>query len=92
MVGRRKATDAAVFDGSRVAPVVIDVQGGVLQHRCGRGKRDLALIQGMAKLGGRSLERGKTTATLGKIRHEEEVSGGQRQRYGHENGGEGGGA
>jgi hypothetical protein len=43
--------------GGRVAPVVVDVRGGVLQHWCGRGKRDFTPIQGMAKLGGLSLER-----------------------------------
>jgi hypothetical protein len=56
MVGRRKAAGAAVFNGGGVAPVVVDVQGGVLHHRCGRGKRDLVPIRGMAKLGGRSPE------------------------------------
>jgi hypothetical protein len=60
--------------------------------RCGRGKRDLAPIRGMAKFGGRSPERGKTTAVLGKIRREGEASGGRRQRYGCGSGGEGGGA
>jgi hypothetical protein len=66
-VGRRKATGAVVFNGGGVAPVVVDVQGGVLQHRCGREKRDLAPIRGMVKLGGCSPERGKTVAVLGKI-------------------------
>jgi hypothetical protein len=47
---------------------------------------------GMAKLGGRSTERGKTVVALGKIRREREASGGRRQRSGHGNGGEGGGA
>jgi hypothetical protein len=37
-VGRRKAAGAAMFNGGGVAPVVVDVRGGVLQHRCGRGK------------------------------------------------------
>jgi hypothetical protein len=30
-VGRREAADAAVFNGGGVAPVVVDVRGGVLQ-------------------------------------------------------------
>jgi hypothetical protein len=91
-VRRRKRRRAAVFNGGGVAPVVVDVRGGVLQHRCGRGKRDLAPIQGMAKLGGRSPERRKTAAALGKIQCEGEASGGRRRRYGRGNGGEGGGA
>jgi hypothetical protein len=82
-VGQRKAADA---------PVVVDVRGRVLQHWCGRGKRDLAPIRGMTKLRGRSPKRGKTSAVLGKIRREGEVSSGPRRRYGRENGGEGGGA
>jgi hypothetical protein len=57
----------AVSNGGGVALVIVDVRGGVLQHRCGRGKRDLAPIRGMAKLGGRSPEGGKTAAALGKI-------------------------
>jgi hypothetical protein len=43
-VGRRKTAGAAVFNGGGVAPVVIDVRGGVLQHRCGRGKMGLSPI------------------------------------------------
>jgi hypothetical protein len=35
----------------------------------------------MAKLGGRSPKRGKTTAALGKIRCEGEASGGRRWWY-----------
>jgi hypothetical protein len=58
MVRRRKRRRAAVSNGGGVAPMVVDVHGGVLQHRCGMGKRDLAPIQGMTKLGGPSLERG----------------------------------
>jgi hypothetical protein len=61
------AAGAVVFNGGGVAPVVVDVRGRVLQHRCGRGKRDLAPIRGMMKLGGRSPERGKTAASLGKL-------------------------
>jgi hypothetical protein len=57
-VRRRKRRRAAVSNSGGVAPVVVDVRGGVLQHRCGREKRDLALIRGMAKLRGRSPERG----------------------------------
>jgi hypothetical protein len=91
-VGRRKAAGATVFNGGGVAPVVVDVRGGVLQHQCGRGKRDLAPIWGMERLGGRSPEKGKTAAALGKIRCEGEASGGRRWRYGRGNGGEGGGA
>jgi hypothetical protein len=91
-VRRRKRRRTVVFNGGGVALVVVDVRGGVLQHRCGRGKRDLAPIRGMVKLGGRSPERGKTAAALGKIRREGEASGGQRQRYGRRNGGEGGDA
>jgi hypothetical protein len=91
-VGRWEGAGAAAFNGGGVAPVVVDVRGGVLLHRCGRGKRDLAPIRGMTKLGGRSPERGKTAAALGKIQHEGEASGGQSRWYGHENGGEGGGA
>jgi hypothetical protein len=79
-VGRREAAGVTVFNSGGVTPVVVDMRGGVLQHRCGRGKRDLVPIRGMAKLGGRSLERGKTAAALGKIRHEGEASGGRRQR------------
>jgi hypothetical protein len=75
----------------RVAPVVIDVRGGSYNTSVG-GERDLAQIREMAKLGGRSPEMGKTAAALGKIRREGEASGGQRRRYGRENGGEGGGA
>jgi hypothetical protein len=66
-VGRWKAAGAAVFNGGGVAPVVIDMRGGVLQHQCGRGKRDLAPIRVMVNLGGRSPERGKTAAVLSKI-------------------------
>jgi hypothetical protein len=44
---------------------------------------------GMAKLGGRSPERGKTAAALDKIRREVEASGGWRQRSRHGNSGEG---
>jgi hypothetical protein len=40
----RKRRRAAAFGGGGVAPVVIDVRGGVLQHRCGRGKLRLAQI------------------------------------------------
>jgi hypothetical protein len=43
-VRRRKRRRAAVFNGGGVAPVVVDVRVGVLQHQCGRGKRDLAPI------------------------------------------------
>jgi hypothetical protein len=43
-VGRRKVIGAAVFNGGRVASLVTDMRGGVLQHRCERGKRDLAPI------------------------------------------------
>jgi hypothetical protein len=55
---RRKRHRAVVSNSGGVAPVVVDVRGGVLQHRCGRGKRDLAPIRGMTKLEGRSPERG----------------------------------
>jgi hypothetical protein len=92
MVRRRKWRRATVFNSGGAALVVVNVRGGVLQHRCGRGKRDLAPIRGMAKLGGRSPERGKTAAALGKIRREGEASGGGRRRYGRRNGGEGGSA
>jgi hypothetical protein len=37
-VRRRKRRRATVFNGGGVAPVVVDVRGGVLQHRCGRGR------------------------------------------------------
>jgi hypothetical protein len=57
-----------------------------------KGEERISSNLGMAKLGGRSPERGKTAAALGKIRREGEASGGQGQRSGHENGGEGGGA
>jgi hypothetical protein len=77
-VGRQKATGVAVFNGGGVVPVIVDVQGGVLQHQCGRGKRDLAPIRGMAKLGGRSPERGKTAVAIGKIQREGEASDGRR--------------
>jgi hypothetical protein len=53
-----KEERAVTHRNDRFAPVVIDVRGGVLQHRCGRGKRDLAPIRRMAKFGGRSPERG----------------------------------
>jgi hypothetical protein len=43
-VRRRKQRQAAVFNGGGVAPVVVDVCGGVLQHRCERGKLGLAPI------------------------------------------------
>jgi hypothetical protein len=43
-VGRRKTVGAAVFNGGGVAPVVVDVRGEVLQHRCKRGKMGLAPI------------------------------------------------
>jgi hypothetical protein len=89
---QHKRCRAAVFNSGGVAPVVVDVCGGVLQHRCGRGKRDLAPIWERRSSKGRSLERGKTAEALGKIRHEGEASGGRRQRFGHGNGGEGGGA
>jgi hypothetical protein len=56
-VRRRKRRRAAAFVGG-VAPVVVDMRGGVLQHRCRRGKLRLAPIWEMAKLGGRSPERG----------------------------------
>jgi hypothetical protein len=46
----RKRRRAAVSNGSGVASVVVDMRGGVLQHRCGRGKRVLAPIRGMVKL------------------------------------------
>jgi hypothetical protein len=59
--------------------MVVDVRGGVLQHRCGRGKRDLAPIWVMEKLEGHSPERGKTTAALSKIRREGEASGSGKQ-------------
>jgi hypothetical protein len=42
--GRWEAAGAAVFNGGGVALVVVNVRGGILQHRCGRGKRDLAPI------------------------------------------------
>jgi hypothetical protein len=43
-VRRRKRRRATVFNGSGVAPVVVDLRGGVLQHRCERGKLGLAPI------------------------------------------------
>jgi hypothetical protein len=46
----------------------------------------------MAKLGGRSPERGKTAMALGKIRREGEAPVGRRKRSRRRNGGEGGGA
>jgi hypothetical protein len=45
---------------------------------------------GMAKLGGRSPERGKIAVSLDEIRCEGEASDGRRWRYGRRNGGEGG--
>jgi hypothetical protein len=56
-----------------------------------KGEERISSNLGMAKLGGRSSERGKTAAVLGKFRHEGEASGGRRQRSGRRNGGEGGG-
>jgi hypothetical protein len=62
-VRRRKRHRAAVFNGGGVAPVVVDMRGGVLQHRCGRGKRDLAPIwewrssEGAHRRGGRQRRR-----------------------------------
>jgi hypothetical protein len=62
-VGRRKAAGVAVFNGGGVAPVVVDVRGGVLQHRCGRGKMGLAPIwewrssEGAHRRGGRRRRR-----------------------------------
>jgi hypothetical protein len=47
----------------RVAPVVIDVRGGILQHRCGKGERDLSPIwewwslEGAHQRGGRQMRR-----------------------------------
>jgi hypothetical protein len=43
-VGQRKTAGAAVFNDGRVAPVVVNVWGGVLQHRCRWGKMGLAPI------------------------------------------------
>jgi hypothetical protein len=57
-----------------------------------KGEERISSNLGMAKLGGRSPEKGKTTAALGKIRHEGEASDCRRQRFGRGNGGEGGGA
>jgi hypothetical protein len=57
-----------------------------------KGEERVSSNLGMAKLGGRSPERGKAAAALGKIRREGEASGGLRQRYGRKNSGEGGGA
>jgi hypothetical protein len=56
------------------------------------GEAEVSPNLGMVQLRGRSPERGKTAAALGKIRREGEASGGRRWRYGRENGGEGGGA
>jgi hypothetical protein len=62
-VGRRKTAGAVVFNGSEVAPVVVDVRRGVLQHRCGRGKMGLAPIwewqssEGAHRRGGRQRRR-----------------------------------
>jgi hypothetical protein len=55
-----------------------------------KGEERISSNLGMAKLEGRSPERGKTAAALGKIRCEGEASGGRRQRSGCGNGGEGG--
>jgi hypothetical protein len=57
-VRRRKRRRAAAFVSGGVALVVVDVRGGVLQHQCRRGKLRLAPILEMARLGGRSPERG----------------------------------
>jgi hypothetical protein len=53
-----------------------------------KGEERISSNLRMAKLGGRSPERGKTTAALDKIRREREASG----AGGSGNGGEGGGA
>jgi hypothetical protein len=57
-----------------------------------KGEERISSNSGMAKLGGRSPERGKTVAALGKIQREGEASGGRGQRSGRRNGGEGGSA
>jgi hypothetical protein len=56
------------------------------------GEDEISINLGMAKLGGRSPERGKTAAALSKIQREREASGGRRRRYRHGSGGEGCGA
>jgi hypothetical protein len=52
-----------VFNGGGVAPLVVNVRGGVLRHRCGRGKMGLAPIwewrslEGAHQRGGRRRRR-----------------------------------
>jgi hypothetical protein len=53
-VGRREAVGAAVFNGGGVAPVVIDMRGGVLQLEGDPGVRRRRSIEGKSSSEGRS--------------------------------------
>jgi hypothetical protein len=55
------------FNGGGVALVVIDVCGGGPAAPVRKGEDGVCSNLGMTKLGGRSPERGKTAAVLGKI-------------------------
>jgi hypothetical protein len=69
-----------------------DGGGGILQHRCGRGKRELSPIwewrssEGAHRRGGRQQQR------LAKSGARERPPVARGQQFGHGNGGEGGGA
>jgi hypothetical protein len=57
-VGRREAAGAMVFNGGGVAPVVVDVRGGVLQLKRDPGVRRQRSIEGKNNSEGRSPEGG----------------------------------
>jgi hypothetical protein len=56
MVGQREAASAAVFNGGGVAPVVVDVCGGVLKLERDPGVRRRRSIEGKNSSEGRSPE------------------------------------
>jgi hypothetical protein len=65
-VRRCKRRRAAVFNGSGVAPVVIDEGGWVLQLKGDPGVRRRRSIEGKSSSEGRSPEGGQTAVTLGR--------------------------
>jgi hypothetical protein len=65
-VRRRKWRRAAMFIGGRVAPVVIDVCGWILQLKADPRVRRRLSIERRSTSEGRSPEEGRTVVTLGR--------------------------
>jgi hypothetical protein len=75
-VGRRKAAGAAVFNGSGVAPVVVDVRGRLLQLDGDPGVRRRWSIEGKSARGGGGSSEG---VTRGRSPAQRRGSGGGKQ-------------